>query len=244
MSSFYLNTDLERAAVSVGGSAAIVDDEARHAASVSRVRIGEYISIGNGAGLVLSGPVESVDPSEVVITIDAIRDEPAPTPTIFLAQALAKGDRDEAAVQASCELGVDGVVPWAAERSIVRWQGAKVRKGHDRWTTIVREASKQSMRGWLPEVGPLVTTAQLAALASGPRMLVLEPTATVALSSLELDARDLVIVVGPEGGVAPRELDLLTAAGAEPVRLGGNVLRTSTAGPAAIALVSVALGRW
>ncbi|MGJ8722578.1 MAG: RsmE family RNA methyltransferase, partial [Salinibacterium amurskyense] len=125
-----------------------------------------------------------------------------------------------------------------------RWQGAKVAKGRDRWAAIVREASKQSLRSWIPDVLDLVTTKQLATFASTTRMLVLEPTATETLAELEVDDRDILLVVGPEGGVADHELDLLTAAGASTIRLGSEVLRTSTAGPAALAALNVKLGRW
>jgi 16S rRNA (uracil1498-N3)-methyltransferase len=147
-------------------------------------------------------------------------------------------------VQAATELGVDGVIPWTAGRSISRWEGAKIAKGHDRWSAIVREATKQSIRAWLPDVLDLATTAQLARLASETRMLVLEPTADVALSAIDADERDIVLVVGPEGGIAPNELQAFTAAGATLVRLGDTVLRTSTAGPAAIAMLNAKLGRW
>jgi 16S rRNA (uracil1498-N3)-methyltransferase len=147
-------------------------------------------------------------------------------------------------VQAATELGVDGVIPWTAGRSISRWEGAKVAKGHDRWSAIVREATKQSIRPWLPDVLDLVSSNQLARLAGEVRMLVLEPTAELALSALEPDDRDIVLVVGPEGGIAPNELTALTSAGATLVRLGDTVLRTSTAGPAAIAVLNAKLGRW
>jgi 16S rRNA (uracil1498-N3)-methyltransferase len=147
-------------------------------------------------------------------------------------------------VQAATELGVDGVIPWTAARSISRWEGAKIAKGHDRWSAIVREATKQSIRSWLPDVLDLATTNQLSRLASEVRMLVLEPSADLALSALEPDDRDIVLVVGPEGGIAPNELAAFTAAGATPVRLGDTVLRTSTAGPAAIAVLNAKLGRW
>ena len=163
---------------------------------------------------------------------------------MFLAQALAKGDRDELAVQAATELGVDGVIPWTAARSISRWEGAKIAKGRDRWSAVVREASKQSLRAWIPDVLDLVTTKQLVRLAEGARMLVLEPTAEQALGELEVGAEDLILVVGPEGGISPQELDALAAAGASVVRLGDEVLRTSTAGPAALAVLNVKLHRW
>ena len=212
--------------------------------TVSRLAVGETVSIGNGRGLVATGPIVTAEHTELAIEVASVVVAPRSEPAIFLAQALAKGDRDELAVQAATELGVDGVIPWSAGRSISRWEGAKIAKGHDRWSAIVREATKQSIRSWLPDVLDLATTNQLSRLAGEVRMLVLEPTAEVALSALETDDRDIVLVVGPEGGIAPNELAALTSAGATLVRLGDTVLRTSTAGPAAIAVLNAKLGRW
>ncbi len=242
MASLYLDEHLESAAV--GDRISLVGAEARHAVTVARLATGERISVGNGAGLVASGVVVVAEHAKLIIEVGEVVIEARPHPALFLAQALAKGDRDELAIQAATELGIDGVIPWSAGRSISRWEGAKVAKGRDRWAAVVREATKQSLRAWLPDVLDLVTTKQLAGLASGARMLVLEPTANVPLSTLDLDERDLVLVVGPEGGISPHEVELLTAAGAEAVRLGPEVLRTSTAGPAALVAVAVKLGRW
>ena len=242
MAHFYLNELVSTAAV--GARVSIDGAEARHAVTVSRLAVGETVSIGNGRGLVVSGPVVTAEHTELAIEVAEVTDAPRVQPAIFLAQALAKGDRDELAVQAATELGVDGVIPWTAGRSISRWEGAKVAKGHDRWTAIVREATKQSIRPWLPDVLDLVSTNQLTRLAAEVRMIVLEPTAELALSALETDDRDIVLVVGPEGGIAPNELAALTAAGATLVRLGDTVLRTSTAGPAAIAVLNAKLKRW
>jgi 16S rRNA (uracil1498-N3)-methyltransferase len=239
---FYINELLDTA--EVGSRVTIVGPEARHAVTVSRLAVGESVSIGNGRGLVVTGEVVTALHTELAIEASTVAEVPRTEPAIFLAQALAKGDRDEFAVQAATELGVDGVIPWTAGRSISRWEGAKIAKGHDRWSAIVREATKQSIRSWLPDVLDLATTAQLARLASETRMLILEPTADVALSAVEADDRDIVLVVGPEGGIAPNELAAFTAAGATLVRLGDTVLRTSTAGPAAIAMLNAKLGRW
>jgi 16S rRNA (uracil1498-N3)-methyltransferase len=242
MAHFYLNELV--ATAEIGSRVAIDGPEARHAVTVSRLAVGQTVSIGNGRGLIATGTVVTAEHTELAIEVESVADVQRSEPAIFLAQALAKGDRDEFAVQAATELGVDGVIPWTAARSISRWEGTKITKGHDRWSAIVREATKQSIRGWLPDVLDLVSTNQLARLASEVRMLVLEPTAELALSALEPDGRDIVLVVGPEGGIAPHELEALTAAGATLVRLGNTVLRTSTAGPAAIAVLSAKLGRW
>ncbi|PVE92079.1 16S rRNA (uracil(1498)-N(3))-methyltransferase [Microbacterium sp. TPD7012] len=228
----------------VGDVVSLTGAEAKHAAVVRRLRVGEAVTVGDGAGVWLAGVAEEVAPSRVDVRIEERVEHPAPAPRLVLVQALAKGDRDELAVQAACELGVDEIVPWQAGRSVSRWEGPKAVKGRERWSTIVREAAKQAHRAWVPEVTAPATTKQLAARASTDRVLLLDPTAPVRLSAIEPDGRDLVLVVGPEGGISDEELALLTDAGAERVLLGETVLRTSTAGPAAVAVLSVALGRW
>lgn len=245
MANLYLTDDLE--GFEAGSTVEITGSEARHAVTVARLLAGDPVTIGDGAGRMATGVVTAVDRTSFAVVLESVTRVPRSTPAVWLVQALAKGDRDELAIQAATELGVDGVIPWAAGRSISRWEGAKLAKGHERWTSVVREASKQSVRAWVPEVGPLMTTRQLAVLTGSTRMLVLEPTGSAALTALEFvadDTRDLVLLVGPEGGIAPNELDMVAAAGATLVRLGTTVLRTSTAGPAAIAVLSAKLGRW
>lgn len=230
----------------VGDLVVLTGAEAHHAAVVRRVRAGEDVTVGDGRGTWLGGAVEEVAPKRVAVRVTARSLQPAASPRLVLVQALAKGDRDELAVQAATELGVDAIVPWQAARSVSRWDSAKAQKGVARWQTIVREAAKQAHRAWVPDVSAPVTTRELASR-TGARVLVLEPTASVALSGVELDAedpRDLVLVVGPEGGIAPEELAAFEAVGAALVRLGDTVLRTSTAGPAALALLNARLGRW
>lgn len=243
MAHFYLNEELG-SEYPPGSVITLTGAEARHALTVSRARVGERLLVGNGSGLTLAGRVVDVTTSAVRLEVERSDRVPAPTVRITLAQALAKGGRDEAAVQAATELGVDRVIPWQAERSVSRWQGNKVTAGVERWRAIVREATKQSIRAWTPEVAELTGTKGLAAQAGEARMLVLQPDAETGLSSLTGGDRDLLLVVGPEGGISPAELELFRAAGAEMVRLGDSVLRTSTAGPAAIAVVNVMLGRW
>ena len=237
---------LETASGSRPGDAVVLTGaEAHHAAAVRRVRVGEQVTVGDGAGVWLTGECESVAPREVVVRITAREDVPAATPRLVLVQALAKGDRDELAVQAAAELGVDEIVPWQASRSVSRWDAAKAEKGRARWAGIVREAAKQAHRAWVPGVAPASTTAQLATRAVSSDVLVLEPTAGERLSGVPLRTdRDIVLVVGPEGGIAPAELDAFAGAGARLVRLGDTVLRTSTAGPAALAVAATRLGRW
>jgi len=248
MAHFFLSETLGSAAgdITVGSTVSVTGAEAKHAVTVSRVREGETLLLGDGAGLVLGVTVLAAVPGELTARVDEVRTTAKPRPRILLVQALAKGDRDELAVQAATELGIDGVIPWAAARSVARWEGVKVAKGQARWAAIVREASKQSIRPWLPTVAQLTTTKQLAQLAATSRMLLLEPSAELRLTAVGVpaDDRDIVLVVGPEGGIAPSELDILERAGASRVRLGDTVLRTSTAGPAAVAILNATLGRW
>jgi 16S rRNA (uracil1498-N3)-methyltransferase len=242
VASLYLAPELTGADVVAGSVVQVTGEEARHAITVARVRVGERISVSDGDGLLATGVVSLTEGGVVSVAIESAARHPAPAPELWLAQALAKGDRDELAVQAATELGVSGVIPWAAERSISRWEGAKAAKGRDRWAAIVREATKQSIRPRVPVVEPIATTA---ALAKQPgRILVLEPDATMRLTEVPLDDARITLVVGPEGGIAPREHDALTAAGGVLVRLGPEVLRTSTAGPAALAVLNARLGRW
>ena len=231
----------------VGDAVTLTGSEAHHAAAVRRVRSGELVTVGDGRGAWLTGECEAVTPREVVVRITHRIDTPAATPRIVLAQALAKGDRDELAVQAATELGVDEIVPWQAARSISRWDSAKAEKGRTRWASIVREAAKQAHRAWIPDVAALETTAALAGRGAASVIVVLEPTAPRRLTELGLradDPRDVILVVGPEGGIAPEELEAFGRSGATLARLGDTVLRTSTAGPAALAVVSAALHRW
>jgi len=245
MANLYLREELADA--TVGGEVVLEGAEAKHMVSVSRTRTGDEVAVSNGRGLVVDGVVEAAEPARAVVRVVAVRDIPAPSPRLVLVQALAKGGRDELAVQTAVELGVDAIIPWQAARSVSRWVGDKQRKGVERWSSIVREATKQSVRAWLPTVEDPATTAQLALRATTGRMLVLEPSAVVPLSGMRVepsDTRDVVLVVGPEGGIAPEESERLVAAGAASVRLGDSVLRTSSAGPAAIAVLNGILGRW
>lgn len=238
-------TDDARAA-QIGGLVVLTGGEAHHAAAVRRVRPGEAVTLGDGLGVWLEGVIGEVSPHRVTVQVTVRREVATARPRLILAQALAKGDRDERAIQAATELGIDEIVPWQAARSVSRWDGTKAVKAVARWQSIVREAAKQAHRAWVPQVASPHGTRELAARADA-RILVLEPAASAALTGIDLDAadvRDIVLVVGPEGGISPEELDLFAAAGARTARLGETVLRTSTAGPAALAVLSARLGRW
>lgn len=251
MSNLYLDETLLANDLLMGATVALTGEEARHAATVSRLRVGETVLLGNGSGVQATCEVLAVEQKRVELRVLSVEQHPLETFRLILVQALAKGDRDERAVQAAVEVGVDAVLPWQAERSVSRWSGDKIDKGVTRWQKVVREATKQSLRAWTPEVLKPESTASLLTHTGHDRVLILDPTATVRLSELSradiepVDPRGSVLVlVGPEGGVSEKELSVLSEAGALPVRLGESVLRTSTAGPVALALINVVLGRW
>ena len=231
----FLATDLSRSRVLLDGP------EGRHAATVRRFRTGEPVDLVDGVGT--RATCEVVSTTRDTVTVDVVRrtTEPAPSPRITLAQALAKGDRGELAVELATEVGVDEVLPWTAARCVQQWHGERGQKSLEKWRSTAREAAKQSRRAWWPVVHEAVRIADVAGLAG--TVLVLHEAAMTRLSDVELPG-DVVLVVGPEGGLTGDELDVLEAAGAQVVRLGRTVLRTSTAGAAAAAVVSARTGRW
>ena len=241
MAHFYISDTLD--STSVGSTIVLDGSEGRHAATVSRVRVGEKLAVGNGKGLMVSAEVLTTAKDSVELRVESVESFTPSAPKLILVQALAKTDRDERAIEAATELGVDEVIPWAADRSVSKWDGAKIDKGLLRWSSIVREATKQSIRPFIPEVGPHLTSKQLLSHLEGAHILVLDQTGTESLSKVTLDGRDIALVVGPEGGITPVELERFAEAGASLVSLGTNILRTSTAGPAALAILGAKLER-
>jgi 16S rRNA (uracil1498-N3)-methyltransferase len=212
--------------------------EGHHAADVQRLRVGETLLLGDGRGTMATGTVTSVSRGSLTAAVSERRSRNAPHPALTVVQGIAKGDRGELAVQAMTEVGVDTIVPWAAARSVAKWRDDRPL---ERWRATAREAAKQARRPWLPTVTPAASTSAVASRAT----FVLDEAAQTRLSSVELPSADeIVLVVGPEGGIAPEELALFESAGALPVRLGDEVLRTSTAGVAALSVLSARLGRW
>jgi 16S rRNA (uracil1498-N3)-methyltransferase len=212
--------------------------EGRHAAVVRRLRVGEVVDLVDGRGGRVTGSLLGVTKGSVTVQVRDRTAEAAPSPRLTLVQGLAKGDRGELAVELATEVGVDRIIPWAADRCIVKWDGDRGTKALERWRSTAREAAKQSRRAWFPSVAELARTADVAALPG--QLLILHKDAQTALSTIELTG-DVVLVVGPEGGIGADEL---AALGGTAVRLGGSVLRTSTAGAAAAAVVSSRTGRW
>ena len=231
----------------VSGSTFVLSGpEAKHAISVRRMLQGEAIAVSDGAGLKVRGTVTNVGKDTLEIIVSSTEALKAPAVQLHLAQALAKGDRDELAIQACTELGLQGVIPWQAERSISIWKDEKKVKGQTRWQTIVAEAAKQSLRAYVPVVEPVQNSQELVSkLAEFDLVLVLDPEADKSIAQVTLPSSGSVaLVVGPEGGMSEAELEAFAAAGFSSVRIGSGVLRTSTAGMAAVSFLQAKLGEW
>ncbi|WP_435130460.1 16S rRNA (uracil(1498)-N(3))-methyltransferase [Actinacidiphila sp. bgisy144] len=221
--------------------------EGRHAVSVRRLQPGEEIVLTDGAGRAVSGVVAAVAGKDVLdVEVREQRIEAAPAVSVTVVQALPKGDRGELAVETMTEAGVDAVVPWAASRCVTQWRGERGAKSLAKWRATAREAAKQARRLRFPTVAEQVTTRQLSTLlADADFAAVLHEEGASPLATAELPATgSVMLVVGPEGGVSPEELALFAAAGAPSYRLGPTVLRTSTAGVAALSLLMTRTGRW
>ena len=232
-------------ALGPGTSVSLEGEEARHAATVARLGVGGKTLLGDGTGHIAHAVVSSVTPTTVDLTVESVDMVARPTPPLWLVQALAKGDRDERAVEACTELGVDRIIPWQSARSIARWSGDKVDKGVARWGRIARQASKQSLRAWVPDISPLALLKDLCDYAGTHEVIVLEPGASRSLGDfVAAGPQPVLVVVGPEGGITPEECAALVAAGATAYSLGPHVMRTSTAGVAALAVLNNAVGRW
>lgn len=228
------------------GTVVLDGPEGRHAAAVRRLRPGERVDLTDGAGLLAECVVTAADRASLTLDVLARHREPPPAPRIVVVQALPKGERGELAVETMTEVGVDVIVPWAAERCVTRWRPERRDKALGRWRATAREAAKQARRSRLPEVPELASTEDVAArVAAASLALVLHEEAEAPLSGVEPPADgDIVLVVGPEGGITEAELERFAAAGGRPARLGPTVLRTSTAGVAAGSVLLAATGRW
>jgi 16S rRNA (uracil1498-N3)-methyltransferase len=231
----------------VGDLVELSGPEGRHAVAVKRLQVGERIDLGDGSGTVLRAVVEAVSGRESLVARVQEREVLAsPQPRIVVVQALPKGERGETAVETLTEVGVDVIVPWQAERCVARWTGDKVQRGRAKWAAAARAAGKQARRAWLPEVAPLARTADVESLVGAAACaIVLHEEAQESLRDIVVPAAgDVVLIVGPEGGVSPDELARFTAAGAQLALLGPTVMRTSTAGTVAAAVILSATPRW
>ncbi len=232
--------------VAVGDEVSVEGDEAHHAVAVRRLRVGEQVVLTDGRGTSVVGPVTSTGKRVFTVAVASVEHLALPVPVVTVVQAIPKGERGELATEVLTEIGVARIVPWAASRSIALWKGERAQRSLDRWRSSAREAAKQSRRCWLPEVVPMETTAQVVErVAAATLAIVLHEQHGRPIGSLDVPAGgEIVLVIGPEGGLAPEEVEAFEAAGGVTVRMGAEVLRTSTAGLAAAAAVLSRTPRW
>ena len=231
----------------VAGRLLVDGPEGRHAATVTRLGVGEEVVLVDGRGRRGHGAVATVSGKDhLEVDVTAVTDEPAPSPWLVVVQALPKGDRGEVAVETLTEVGVDEIVPWAAARCVTRWRDVRGEKALARWRTTAQAAAKQSRRARFPVVAELAGTRDVAhRLRRAALGVLLHEEAEQPLAVAEPPAvGEVVVVVGPEGGLSAEELAVLTGAGATAYRLGPTVLRTSTAGTAAAAALLSRTLRW
>ena len=228
------------------GAFQLTGPEGRHAATVRRLRVGEQVMLTDGSGGLAPALVTAVGRHELTLDVGPTTRVDLPAVRVTLVQALPKGDRGELAVELATEAGVDAVVPWSAQRCVARWAADRAPHGVQKWRTTAVAAAKQSRRPFVPPVADLASTATVVDLIAGSaRTLVLHESATAPLRAADLpNSGDVVLIVGPEGGLTEEELTVFAAAGAVPVRLGPQVLRTSTAGAVALGAIGVLTGRW
>ncbi len=247
----YLLAPPALAHIRVGEQFEVRGDEGRHAVTVKRLTAGETVEVVDGFGRRIAvDVVDTVGKDVLVVRATSIVDEPTPLPRVVVVQAIPKGERGEVAVETLTEVGVDVIVPWSAQRCVTKWNGERAAKGLARWRRTAAESTKQARRSWIPEVTPLASTGDVVALVvqrvtSGGRAIVLHESAVLRLAAMALPSHaDVVLIVGPEGGLTDEELGAFETAGAMPCRMGPSVLRTSTAGTAAAAVVLASTGRW
>ncbi len=232
----------------VAGDTVTVDGhEGRHAVSALRMTNGEPIVLVDGAGRRATGVVVATEGRDVVsVQVSSASVEPASAPRITVVQALPKGERGELAVELLTEIGVDVIVPWAARNCVAQWKGERAERGHRKWSDAATAAAKQSRRARFPEVAALHETAQVAELLAGADVgVILHESATESLAEITPPAEgNVVLVVGPEGGLTADELALFSSVGARVVLIGPTVLRTSSAGMAAVAALLTRTSRW
>lgn len=234
------------AGVAAGDRVSVEGDEAHHAVAVRRLRVGERVVLTDGRGIAATGAVAETGKRVFAVAVDRVEYADPPAPAVTVVQALPKGERGELAVEVLTEVGVARIVPWAASRSVAVWKGERAERSLAKWRATAREAAKQARRPWFPEVAPLATTAEVAALVGAAGVaVVLHEEGAARLADVALPTEgELLLVVGPEGGLSEQELAGFEAAGAVTIRLGAEVLRTSTAGLAAVSALLARTSRW
>jgi 16S rRNA (uracil1498-N3)-methyltransferase len=223
----------------------IAGDEAHHAIKVLRITVGEEILISDGAGNWVRASVENIEKKTFTAKVLERGFQPEKSPRLVVVQGLPKSDRVKDAIEILVESGVDLIIPWQADRSISKWRQDSL----DKWQSAAVAATKQSRRFRKPEIIDGLSLSQLLEIESeNSVVLVMHESATTKLSEVVTSKfsgmSEILIVIGPEGGISDSELAVLEGAGAHIVGLGPEVFRSAHAGGAALSAVSALIGRW
>lgn len=227
------------------GDLVIEGDEAHHAGSAARIKVGEKINVTNGKGRIAEVEVLDINKRNIGCRILEVRDETRAKVVLTVIQALTKGDRARETIELLTEGGAELIIPWQAARSIGQWKDDKDAQG--KWRTWAKEATKQSRRTWIPEILDLHTTAQVKRrIQDSDLTIVLHENGAEAFSEILTSAppREILLIVGPEGGISDDELASFVSSGARSIRLGKPVFRSAHAGVAALAAIQAAFGIW
>lgn len=230
----------------VGAQYTLSGDDGYHAARVLRVTVGEELMLSDGHGAWSKMRVAEVGKKSVDLIVLESGFQDASATMITVIQAVTKGERSKEAIELLTEAGADRIIPWQAARSIGKID--RTDKGVDKLQVAASEASKQSRRFWIPEVGGVVDTrGAIAVVSEADLAIVFHEGATTKLSDLFGERKPIasvVIVIGPEGGITDEELVSMSEAGAKIALMGRPILRSTHAGIAAISAVSTALRIW
>jgi 16S rRNA (uracil1498-N3)-methyltransferase len=229
----------------LNGEVLLDGDEAHHAISVSRVRIGEHLILTDGNGA--RAEVEVIEIAKKTLNARIVLREDIADSEIKISvlQALTKGDRARETVELLTEAGVNHILPWNAARSIGQWKGD--RESLEKWKSWAREATKQSRRSWIPRVEKLHSLGEaIQAFSQFDLVLLFHEGSQEKLSSLlhNQHPKRVLIIIGPEGGVTDEETEKFLLAGAKIASMGRPVFRSAHAGAAALAAVQTGLGIW
>ncbi len=216
---------------------------AGHLTRVLRLRVGEALTVFNGAGGEYAASIEHAHAGRVAVAIGELRAIERESPlTLTLAQGVSRGERMDLVVQKATELGASGLAPVLAERSVVRLTAQQAERRLNHWRAIVIAACEQSGRNRLPAIASPVPLKDFLRTSDGSMRLLLSPAATATLADLPRLVSAITVLIGPEGGLAEAEQEAAVAAGFKPVRLGPRVLRTETAAIAALTLLQREFG--
>lgn len=228
----------------VGRDATLDEASSHHLGRVLRMKVGDAVTLFDGTGGEYQGVIRGVERSGVRVRVEGF--EPIERESILevgLVQAVSAGERMEFTLQKAVELGVAWIRPITTRRSKVRLDAERAEKRVSHWQRVVNAACEQSGRNRVPVVRPLLEfTAWLAEPAAASHRLVLQPSAERRLSGIGPLQGSVEVLAGCESGLADEEIDLVLRYGFEPVRLGSRVLRTETAGLAALAALQALWG--